>query len=186
MQSVVLLILLLLAYLQYVASESEFCSLSGSDQETCVATPAPGNPFHLAIPVRSVEEAREFYGGVLGLIEGRRAGNKWQDYSLYGHQLVCHHVSDSYRAIDYYNEVDGDEVPVPHFGSVLTVEQFHALASRLKSYGVQFVIEPHRRFEGQPGDQWTMFFKDPSGNSLEFKAMMNPSYLFKRYNVDTL
>ena len=118
------------------------------------------------------------------MTEGRRAGNKWQDYSLYGHQLVCHYVSDDFKAQDFYNHVDGDEVPVPHFGSVLSVDQFHELSNKLKQGGVKFIIEPHRRFIGQPGDQWTMFFKDPSGNNLEFKAMMKPENLFAKYNVD--
>eukprot|EP01035_Chromulina_nebulosa_P042160 gene42160-57089_t len=98
-----------------------------------LAEPAPGNPFHLAIPVHCMNAARIFYGDVLGLKEGRRASdNKWQDYSLFGHQLVCHFVGDHYRGPDHYNPVDGDEVPVPHFGIVLTEPQFHSLADSLK------------------------------------------------------
>eukprot|EP01032_Pedospumella_encystans_P016621 gene16621-18957_t len=123
-----------------------------------LATPAPGNPFHLAVPVHNMHEARQFYGGILGLQEGRRSEDKWQDYSMYGHQLVCHFVGESYRCADFYNPVDGDEVPVPHF-------------------------EPHKRFVGQPGEQWTMFFKDPSGNNLEFKNVTHPENLFAKYNV---
>eukprot|EP01031_Cornospumella_fuschlensis_P025443 gene25444-30722_t len=145
--------------------------------------PAPGNPFHLAIPVHDIHVARKFYGGMLGLKEGRRSEDKWQDYSLYGHQIVCHYVGAQYRCADYFNPVDGDEVPVPHFGIVLKEDQFHALAKRLHEHQVKFIVPPHKRFEGQPGEQWTMFFKDPSNNNLEFKAMTNPDYLFARYNV---
>jgi len=98
-----------------------------------LAEPATGSPFHLAIPVHCMKEARNFYGDLLGLKEGRRAiDDKWQDYSLYGHQLVCHFVGEKYRCIDYYNPVDGDEVPVPHFGIVLTKPQFESLAETLQ------------------------------------------------------
>ena len=145
--------------------------------------PAPGSPFHLAIPVHSMSEARNFYGGILGLKEGRRCDDKWQDYSLFGHQIVCHYVGEQYRCQDYYNPVDGDEVPVSHFGICLLEEEFHQLANKLKACGIQFIIEPHLRFQGQPGEQWTMFFKDPSNNNLEFKSLKNPQYLFARYNV---
>ena len=113
-------------------------------------------PFHLAIPVHSVQAAREFYGGIMNLTEGRRAGDKWQDYSLNGHQLVCHYVGEDYKCQDYYNPVDGDEVPVPHFGLVLTASQFHELADRFRSHGIKFIIEPHLRFQGMPGEQLTM------------------------------
>eukprot|EP00051_Salpingoeca_urceolata_P027789 m.483290 g.483290 ORF g.483290 m.483290 type:complete len:182 (+) comp22872_c0_seq1:244-789(+) len=140
-------------------------------------------PFHLAIPVHDMAAAREFYGNVLGLTEGRRAGDKWQDYSLNGHQLVCHWAGDSYRCSDHFNPVDGDEVPVPHFGLALSLEQFQTLAERVKPH-VKFIIEPHLRFKGQPGEQYTMFFKDPSGNNLEFKAMSKPENLFARYDIN--
>lgn len=100
-----------------------------------------------------------------------------------GHQIVCHWVGDDYRCIDYYNPVDGDEVPVPHAGLALTVDEFHALAERVRKAGIEFIIEPHLRFQGAPGEQWTMFFKDPSGNNLEFKAMVKPENLFAKYNV---
>mmetsp|Transcript_52120 Transcript_52120/g.156432 ORF Transcript_52120/g.156432 Transcript_52120/m.156432 type:complete len:104 (-) Transcript_52120:286-597(-) len=100
-----------------------------------------------------------------------------------GHQIVCHWVGNDYRCIDYTNPVDGDDVPVPHFGLALTEEQFHELADRIRAAGVKFIIEPHLRFQGQPGEQWTMFFKDPSGNNLEFKAMSNQDNLFAKYNV---
>jgi extradiol dioxygenase family protein len=97
---------------------------------------------------------------------------------------VCHFASKTYRHIDYFNDVDKDSVPVPHFGVVLTVDEFRALADRVRKAGVAFIVEPHIRFEGKPGEQWTMFFKDPSGNNLEFKAMANPANLFAKYFVD--
>lgn len=100
-----------------------------------------------------------------------------------GHQIVCHYVGESYRCQDYFNPVDGDEVPVPHFGLALTVIQFKELSVKLRNSGINFIVEPHKRFVGQPGEQWTMFFKDPSGNNLEFKAMTNPDNLFTKYNV---
>mmetsp|Transcript_33047 Transcript_33047/g.65680 ORF Transcript_33047/g.65680 Transcript_33047/m.65680 type:complete len:193 (+) Transcript_33047:467-1045(+) len=139
--------------------------------------------FHYAFPVHSLSAAKHFYGTILGCSEGR-SSSKWQDYSLHGHQIVCHWVGDNYRCIDYYNPVDGDEVPVPHAGLALTVEQFHDLAKRVREAGVDFIIEPHLRFEGMPGEQWTMFFKDPSGNNLEFKAMTKVENLFAKYNVE--
>jgi uncharacterized protein len=147
------------------------------------AEPALGNPFHLAVPVHNMDAAREFYGDILGLIEGRRSGNKWQDYSLFGHQLVCHYVGDDYWGNDYYNPVDGDEVPVAHFGAVVSKEEFDTLASSLQKNNVKFIIPPTLRFQGAPGEQWTMFFKDPSNNNLEFKHVTNPQFLFARYDV---
>ncbi|PNW76111.1 hypothetical protein CHLRE_12g547400v5 [Chlamydomonas reinhardtii] len=138
-------------------------------------------PFHIAIPVRDVEEARAFYGGVLSCPEGRSAAT-WVDFNLFGHQVVAHLVKD-YHGSSAHNAVDGDPVPVPHFGAALTVDQFHALAMQLKSQGVKFALEPHLRFKGTPGEQWTMFFYDPSGNALEFKAMTNPENLFAKYVV---
>ena len=138
--------------------------------------------FHLALPVHDLDVAKNFYGNVLGCEEGR-SSQKWQDYSLHGHQIVCHWVGNDYRCQDYFNPVDGDEVPVPHFGLALTEDQFHALAKRLTNAGIEFIIKPHLRFEGQPGEQWTMFFKDPSGNNLEFKSMTTIDNLFAKYNV---
>ena len=143
----------------------------------------PVSAFHYAFPVHSLEAAKHFYGDVLGCAEGR-SSEKWQDFSLNGHQIVCHWVGNEYRCQDYYNPVDGDEVPVPHAGLALTEEQFHALADKLRVAGVQFIIEPHLRFKGMPGEQWTMFFKDPSGNNLEFKAMTKIDNLFAKYNVE--
>lgn len=139
-------------------------------------------PFHLAIPVHDIQAAREFYGGVLGLPEGRSA-KTWVDFNLYGHQLVCHQVTN-YNAESSENAVDGDPVPVPHFGLAMSVSNFLDLAERVEATGVQFIIKPHIRFSGQPGEQWTMFFKDKSGNSLEFKAMTNPNNLFTKYVVE--
>jgi extradiol dioxygenase family protein len=135
-------------------------------------------PFHLAFPVDDLAAARHFYGDLLGCPEGRSA-EEWVDFDLYGHQVVAHLAPDAVRARST-NSVDGDYVPVPHFGIVLPMEQWKALAERLQGAGVKFVIEPTIRFEGQPGEQATMFFLDPAGNALEFKAMANPANLFAR------
>jgi extradiol dioxygenase family protein len=135
-------------------------SVEGGKKFVTLADPAPGSPFHYAFPVHSLDAAKEFYGNVLNCEEGR-SSEKWQDYSLHGHQIVCHWVGNDYRCVDYYNPVDGDEVPVPHAGLALTVNEFHALADRVRKAGVKFIIEPHLRFQGAPGEQWTMFFKDP-------------------------
>ena len=128
-------------------------------------------PFHLAIPVHDLAAARAFYGGLLGCPEGRSAP-RWIDFNLYGHQLVCHLALSAPRSTDpgHYNPVDGHEVPVPHFGVVLDRTAWEALAGRLRDAGVEFLIEPHVRFRGLAGEQATMFFLDPSGNALEFKA----------------
>ncbi|AXK72775.1 glyoxalase [Lysobacter sp. TY2-98] len=126
-------------------------------------------PFHLAIPVHDVAAARAFYGGVLGCAEGRSA-ERWVDFDLYGHQLVCHRVDGMTARVTGDNAVDGHDVPVPHFGVVLEMDDWTALADRLRTAGIDFVIEPHVRFVGQPGEQATMFFLDPSGNAVEFKA----------------
>lgn len=125
-------------------------------------------PFHLAIKVRDIAEARAFYGGLLGCPEGRSA-DTWVDFDLYGHQLVCHQSPGSSDPA-HYNPVDGDRVPVPHFGVVLAMADWETLAARLRAAGVDFVIEPHVRFRGQPGEQATLFLLDPSGNALEFKS----------------
>lgn len=128
-------------------------------------------PFHLAIPVHDLAAARAFYGGLLGCPEGRSAA-RWVDFNLYGHQLVCHLApGDTCRTGPaHHNPVDGHAVPVPHFGVVLDRPVWDALAARLQAAGIRFVIEPHVRFHGQPGEQATMFLLDPSGNALEFKA----------------
>mmetsp|Transcript_23724 Transcript_23724/g.71161 ORF Transcript_23724/g.71161 Transcript_23724/m.71161 type:complete len:188 (+) Transcript_23724:227-790(+) len=147
------------------------------------AAPAPGTPFHVAIPVHNIDVAKEFYGGVLGCEEGR-SSTKWQDYAMHGHQVVVHWVGEDYRCQDYVNPVDGDEVPVPHYGlQCPTKEQWDEIVARVEAAGIEWVIEPTLRFEGAPGEQWTCFFKDPSGNNLEFKHMSNPQNLFTKYNV---
>ncbi|MBW3550448.1 MAG: VOC family protein [Proteobacteria bacterium] len=128
------------------------------------------SPFHLAIPVHELAAARAFYGGVLGCPEGRSA-ERWVDFDLFGHQLVCHRI-DGMRppAVAGDNPIDGHDVPVPHFGVVLELPDWRALAERLRAARVTFVIEPHVRFAGQPGEQATLFLLDPSGNALEFKG----------------
>src|SRR3954471_815552 len=133
-------------------------------------------PFHLAFPVDDLAAARQFYGEVLGCAEGRSA-DRWVDFDLYGHQIVTHLAPAATLAS---NPVDGDDVPVPHFGVVLPMEQWKALAKRLEQAGVEFVIPPTVRFAGQPGEQATMFFRDPAGNALEFKAMADPAKLFAK------
>ena len=134
-------------------------------------------PFHLAFPVNDLVAARAFYGGVLGCHEGRSA-DQWIDFDLYGHQIVAH-LAPGPRAT-HANPVDGHDVPVPHFGVVLTMADWHALADRLRAAGTAFVIEPHVRFAGQAGEQATMFFLDPAGNALEFKAFADDAMLFAR------
>jgi uncharacterized protein len=135
------------------------------------------SPFHLAFPVHDLAAARAFYGGLLGCPEGRSSA-EWIDFDLFGHQIVAHLAPP--RGADHHNEVDGHDVPVPHFGVVLDWEAFDAFAARLKAQGLRFVIEPYVRFAGQVGEQATMFFRDPSGNALEFKAFKDRSQLFAR------
>ncbi len=134
-------------------------------------------PFHIAFPVHDLDAARAFYGGLLGCPEGR-SSDQWIDFDLYGHQIVAHRTSQQPRPA--HNPVDGHEVPVPHFGVVLEWQAFHELAGRLRDAGMRFVIEPYLRFEGQPGEQITMFFQDPSGNALEFKSFKDFAQLFAR------
>ena len=126
------------------------------------------NPFHLAIQVHDLNQAREFYGSVLGCSEGRSAAT-WVDFNLYGHQLVCH-LNRDMELQAHSNAVDEHDVPVPHFGVVLNMDDWEELAQRLRDQKVDFIIEPYIRFEDQPGKQGTMFFSDPSGNAIEFKA----------------
>jgi len=135
-------------------------------------------PFHLAFPVDDLAAARRFYGELLGCPEGRSA-DEWIDFDLHGHQIVAHLAPEAVRA-RASNPVDGHDVPVPHFGIVLPMDEWRSLAARLQEGGVNFVIEPTIRFEGQPGEQATMFFLDPAGNALEFKAMADPSKLFAK------
>ena len=135
-------------------------------------------PFHLAFPVDDLAAARAFYGGLLGCAEGRSAEH-WVDFDLYGHQIVAHLAPDAVKARTT-NPVDGDDVPVPHFGLVLAIGEWKALARRLEEAGIEFVIPPTVRFAGEPGEQATMFLLDPAGNALEFKAMADPGKLFAR------
>lgn len=138
---------------------------------------SPLPPFHLAIAVHDIDAARRFYGEILGFGRGRSA-QRWTDWNVEGHQVVTHQVDGHVSAVAGTNPVDGHDVPVPHFGLVLAVERFHELAQRLTLAGADFVIAPYVRFEGEPGEQWTMFFLDPSGNALEFKAFKDLSQLF--------
>ena len=136
-------------------------------------------PFHLAIPVRDVAESEKFYTEVLGCSVGRKADH-WVDLNLFGHQLVCQQADLSEGRQNFHNPVDGDSVPVPHFGVVLEMAEWQEFAKRLEQHGVEFVIAPRIRFQGLPGEQATMFFYDPSGNALEFKAFADiETELFK-------
>ena len=136
------------------------------------------SPFHLAFPVDDLAAARRFYGELLGCPEGRSA-SEWVDFDLFGHQIVAH-LAPGEAGRRTANAVDGENVPVPHFGVVLGMDEWRRLAQRLQGAGIDFVIAPTVRFEGQPGEQATMFFLDPAGNALEFKAMANPGNLFAR------
>ena len=133
-------------------------------------------PFHLAFPVHDLAAARGFYGDVLGCAEGR-SSDRWIDFDLYGHQIVTH-LDPEAQPVAVENAVDGHDVPVPHFGVVLTMADWQAMAARLEAAGTRFGIAPHIRFVGQPGEQATMFFRDPSGNALEFKAFADDAMLF--------
>ena len=135
-------------------------------------------PFHLAFPVDDLSAARRFYGEMLGCAEGRSADH-WVDFDLHGHQIVAHLAPDAVRR-RATNPVDGEDVPVPHFGLVLPMGDWKMLADRLTAAGTEFVIAPTIRFEGQPGEQATMFLLDPAGNALEFKAMAKPENLFAK------
>jgi extradiol dioxygenase family protein len=140
------------------------------------------SPFHVALQVRDIAEARGFYGGILGCAEGRSAED-WVDFDLYGHQLVCHlnpSLGREGRLSSHFNPVDGHGVPVPHCGVVLERAQWDELAARLKGYDVEWVIEPCTRFAGAPGEQSTLFILDPSGNALEFKSFRDLRQLFAR------
>ena len=136
-------------------------------------------PFHIAFPVHDLAAARHFYGTVLGCPEGR-SSEQWIDFNLFGHQIVAHHKPAPDSAQSHSNPVDGHAVPVPHFGVVLTQADWKVLAERVRAAGVSFVIEPYTRFEGQVGEQSTMFFLDPSGNALEFKAFADLGELFAK------
>jgi uncharacterized protein len=140
---------------------------------TVLDSPIPR--FHLAMPVDDLAAARTFYGEILGLEQGRSA-ETWVDWNLHGHQFVTHLASRGAQAV--HNPVDGHDVPVPHFGLILTIPEFQKLADRLRAANTEFVIEPYVRFEGEVGEQWTMFLLDPAGNALEFKAFADDSQVF--------
>ena len=135
-------------------------------------------PFHLAFPVRDIAEARRFYGELLGCAEGRSTEN-WVDFDFYGHQLVAH-LAPEECGHKSTSAVDDHDVPVKHFGVILTIPDWKALAAKLTAAGIKFVIEPYVRFEGEVGEQHTMFFLDPSGNALEFKAFANDDMIFAK------
>ena len=131
--------------------------------------------FHLAVPVDDLAAARTFYGELIGCAQGRSA-DTWIDWNLHGHQFVTHLAPE--RAHRVHNPVDGHDVPVPHFGLILTIPEFHRLADRFRAARTSFVIDPYLRFEGLPGEQWTMFLLDPAGNALEFKAFADDAQVF--------
>ena len=143
-------------------------------------TSNPGllSPFHLAFPVHDIALARSFYGGLLGCPEGRSADD-WVDFNFYGHQLVAH-LAPAETGESQRNAVDGHGVPVRHFGIVLPMSDWEGLAARLTAAGTRFEIEPYVRFKGEPGEQATMFFQDPSGNAIEVKAFADISKLFAK------
>ncbi|GAA4959077.1 VOC family protein [Algibacter aquimarinus] len=136
-------------------------------------------PFHLAVPVHNLDECRVFYRDTLGCEEGR-SSNHWVDFNFFGHQLVIHYKAKEASSNSHTNPVDGKDVPVPHFGVVLEWDTFQSLSEKLKTKNIQFVIEPYIRFEGLVGEQATMFFYDPSGNALEFKAFKDINQLFAK------
>ncbi len=138
----------------------------------------PVSPFHLAFPVNDLDEARAFYGGLLGCPEGR-SSDKWIDFDFYGHQIVAH-LTPHEKKLNADNAVDGVHVPVPHFGVVLPMDEWQALAACLQKKGVKFVVEPYIRFQGEVGEQATMFFFDPSNNAIEIKAFANMNQLFAK------
>jgi extradiol dioxygenase family protein len=133
-------------------------------------------PFHLAFPVADLEATKSFYGELLGCEIGRFT-DKWVDFNFFGHQLSAHLRPDELLQAKT-NEVDGDQVPVRHFGAILAWDAWHDLAEKLREHGIRFIIEPHIRFKGQVGEQATMFFLDPSGNALEFKSFQDTSQIF--------
>jgi uncharacterized protein len=133
-------------------------------------------PFHLAFPIHDMAACEAFYAGLLGCKIGRR-DVKWIDFDFFGHQISAH-LKPEETAIAGTNQVDGDNVPVRHFGAILPWDEWHALAEKLKAARVDFVIEPHVRFKGEVGEQATMFFHDPSGNALEFKSFEDPAQVF--------
>ncbi len=135
-------------------------------------------PFHLAIPVHNLEECRIFYRDIIGCLEGRSSDN-WVDFDMFGHQLVIHYKEKDSANLQT-NQVDGKSVPIPHFGVVLDMISFEKMITQVKAHGIKFIIEPYVRFKGEKGEQATMFFLDPAGNAIEFKAFKNPNQLFDK------
>ena len=135
-------------------------------------------PFHLAIPVNDLEKSRDFYKNIIGCKEGR-SSDHWVDFNLFGHQLVIH-LKEKLEEKTKTNSVDGKDVPIPHFGVILEWNQFHEFSNILNKKDVKFIIEPYIRFEGLPGEQATMFFKDPCGNALEFKSFKDFNQIFSK------
>ncbi len=141
------------------------------------------SPFHIAFPVDDLAAARAFYGGLLGCPEGR-SSDEWIDFNLYGHQIVAHlsprAQSGRQPGVQHHNAVDSHDIPIPHFGVVLPLDEWETLAHRLREANVKFIVEPYIRFRGEIGEQATMFFLDPAGNALEFKAFADPNQLFAK------
>ncbi len=159
-------------------STSALSSTTPSGTNPTSTTPALGIPFHLAFPVADLEATRRFYVDVLGCGVGREA-DRWIDFDFFGHQISAHLVDDPEAAAPT-NVVDGDNIPVRHFGAVLAWDAWHALRDRLQQTGVSFLVEPHIRFRGEPGEQATLFVTDPTGNALEFKSFKDIARLFAR------
>lgn len=150
-----------------------------SNMSSMLPTTAAMPPFHLAFPVHDIAAARQFYGDLLGCPEGR-SSPEWIDFNFYGHQIVAHLAPDECGRRGASSKVDDHDVPVRHFGAVLNLAQWQQLADKLKAAGTKFVIEPYVRFKGEPGEQATMFFHDPSGNAIEIKAFANLNSLFAK------
>lgn len=150
-----------------------------STPEPAAGKPSSLSPFHLAIPVHDLAASREFYGTLFGCKEGR-SDTTWVDFDFFGHQLVCHVGADARGDEAISNPVDGHDVPIPHFGIVLELDYWKTLADRLTQQNVEFVIAPYIRFQGEPGEQGTMFLRDPSGNALEFKGFRDLNSLFAK------
>jgi len=160
------------------AASSPFSFAQPDPMQAPITNPGMMSPFHLAFPVHDLAQARQFYGGLLGCPEGR-SSEDWGDFNFYGHQIVAHLAPGETGAVQR-SAVDGHGVPVRHFGVVLPMADWEALARRLQAQGVEFVIEPYIRFKGQPGEQATMFFLDPSGNAIEVKAFADIGRLFAK------
>ncbi len=150
--------------------------LKNPGKKTPVSLNNMNTPFHLAFPVDNLESTRHFFQELLGCRIGRQT-NKWIDFDFFGHQVTAHLKPEEVKPVQT-NEVDGDSVPVRHFGAILEWNDWHALAEKMERANIAFIIKPHIRFKGKPGEQATMFFSDPSGNALEFKAFQDPSNVF--------